>query len=113
MTAVFCYNDMTAIGALSALKRRGRHVPGDVSLVGFDDISFGQYVDPPLTTIHQPKDEMGRLATRMLLDLLDGKQVANVLVPGKLIERASTRVVRVATPQPAPAESVSRSGLSR
>jgi DNA-binding LacI/PurR family transcriptional regulator len=93
-TAVFCYNDMTAIGALSALKRRGLRVPEDVSLVGFDDIPFAAYVDPPLTTIRQPKDEMGRLATRMLLDLLDGKQVANVMVPGKLIVRESTRVLR-------------------
>ncbi|MDE3090130.1 MAG: LacI family DNA-binding transcriptional regulator [Chloroflexota bacterium] len=93
LTAVFCYNDMTAIGALSALKHHGRRVPADVSLVGFDDIPFAAYVDPPLTTIHQPKDEMGRLAMRMLLDLLDGKSVTNVMVPGKLIERESTRAV--------------------
>ncbi len=92
-TAIFCYNDMTAIGALSALKRRGLRVPDDVSLVGFDDIPFARYVDPPLTTIHQPKDEMGRLAMRMLLDLVDGNPVANVTVPGKLIERASTRPI--------------------
>ena len=92
-TAIFCYNDMTAIGALTALKQRGLRVPADVSVVGFDDIPFAQYVDPPLTTIHQPKDEMGRLATQMLFDLLDGKQVANVTVPGELIERESTRPV--------------------
>ncbi len=90
-TAIFCYNDMTAIGALAALKRRGLRVPGDLSVVGFDDIPFAGYIDPPLTTIHQPKDEMGRLAMRMLLDLLDEKKVANVLVPGKLIVRESTR----------------------
>jgi len=100
-TAIFCYNDMTAIGALSALKHRGLRVPEDVSLVGFDDIPFAAYVDPPLTTIHQPKDEMGRLAMRMLLDLLDGKPVTNVMVPGKLIERESTRAIHPATLEPA------------
>jgi len=89
-TAIFCYNDMTAIGALAALKRRGLRVPDDISLIGFDDIPFAAYVDPPLTTIHQPKDEMGRLATGMLLDLLSGKKVANVMMEGKLIVRESS-----------------------
>lgn len=90
-TAVFCYNDATAIGALAALKRRGQRVPDDISLIGFDDIAFASYVDPPLTTIHQAKDEMGRLAMRMLLDLLSGRQVSNVLLPGRLMVRGSTR----------------------
>ncbi len=94
-TAIFCYNDMTAIGALAALKRRGLRVPDDLSVVGFDDIPFAGYIDPPLTTIHQPKDEMGRLAMRMLLDLLDEKKVANVLVPGKLTVRESTRRISI------------------
>jgi DNA-binding LacI/PurR family transcriptional regulator len=93
LTAIFCYNDMTAIGALAALKRHSVRVPDDVSLVGYDDIPFAALVDPPLTTIHQPKDEMGRMAVRMLLDLLDGKRVENVIVPGKLVVRASTRAV--------------------
>lgn len=92
-TAVVCYNDMTAIGALRALKDRGLGVPQDMSLVGFDDIEFASYVDPPLTTIHQPKDEMGRLAMWMLLDLLSGKTVENVIVTGKLVVRASTRAL--------------------
>ncbi len=99
-TAIFCYNDITAIGALSALKHHGLRVPEDVSLVGFDDIPFAQYVDPPLTTIHQPKDEMGRLAMKMLIDLLDGKKVADVVVPGKLIVRESTCVRPAAATSP-------------
>ena len=89
-TAIFCYNDITAIGALRALKQCGVRVPRDISLVGYDDILLASYVDPPLTTIHQPKDEMGRTAMRMLLDLLNGAQVANVRVTGKLIVREST-----------------------
>ncbi len=92
-TAFCCYNDMTAIGALAALKRCGRRVPDDISLVGFDDIEFASYVDPPLTTIRQPKDEMGRLAMRMLLDLLQGKPITNIMVTGELIVRESTRPI--------------------
>ena len=99
-TALFCYNDMTAIGALHALKRRGLRVPEDISIVGFDDIEYALYVDPPLTTIHQPKDEMGHLAMWMLLDLLVGKTVTNVTVTGKLIVRASTSPPTPSVPLP-------------
>jgi LacI family transcriptional regulator, repressor for deo operon, udp, cdd, tsx, nupC, and nupG len=90
VTALVCYNDMTAIGAMHALKRSGKRIPGDISIVGFDDIAFATYVDPPLTTIHQPKDELGRLAMRMLLGILNSNKVANTIVPVKLIEREST-----------------------
>lgn len=89
-TAIFCYNDMTAIGAVSTLKQRGIRVPNDISIVGFDDIPFAAYVDPPLTTIHQPKDEMGRTAMTMLLNLLAGQKIDNVITQGKLIVRASS-----------------------
>jgi DNA-binding LacI/PurR family transcriptional regulator len=95
-TAIFCYNDMTAIGALSALKQKGVRIPQDISIVGYDDISFAQYVDPPLTTIRQPKDEMGQLAARMLLDLVDGKQVENIVLSGELVVRRSTQPIRLA-----------------
>ncbi len=89
-TAIFCYNDMTAIGALSILKQHGIRVPADLSIVGFDDIPFAAYVDPSLTTIHQPKDEMGRIAMKMLLNLLNGQKVDNVIIEGKLIVRESS-----------------------
>lgn len=90
LTALVCYNDMTAIGALAALKRSGKRIPQDISIVGFDDIAFASYVDPPLTTIHQPKDELGRLAMRMLLDILNSNKVANITVPVELVVREST-----------------------
>lgn len=96
-TAIFCYNDMTAIGTLAALKQHAIHVPNDISLVGYDDIHFARYVDPPLTTIRQPKDEMGQLATRMLLDLVDGRKAENVVLPGELIVRQSTRPIKAAS----------------
>ena len=89
-TAVFCYNDMTAIGALSALREAGLGVPVAMSLVGFDDIAMAAYAHPPLTTVAQPKYEMGQLAMRMLLNLLSNQErIQNVVLPGELVVRAS------------------------
>jgi DNA-binding LacI/PurR family transcriptional regulator len=94
-TAVFCFNDMTALGAMSALHGAGLRVPDDVSLVGFDDLFVAQYMDPPLTTVRQPKHDMGRQAMRTLLDLLAGENPdQNCRVPGELIVRRSTGPVR-------------------
>jgi DNA-binding LacI/PurR family transcriptional regulator len=90
-TAVFCYNDMTAIGALKAIHAGGLRVPDDISIVGFDDLSLSEYTEPPLTTVHQPKHEMGRLAMQVLLELLTGADPEqNIRVPGELILRQST-----------------------
>lgn len=95
-TAVFCYNDATAIGALHALYQAGVEVPGEISVMGFDDIAMAAYTTPPLTTIAQPKYEMGQQAMRMLLDLLEGgKQVQNVVLQGKLVVRGSCGPTRV------------------
>ncbi|MGC8880090.1 MAG: substrate-binding domain-containing protein, partial [Anaerolineae bacterium] len=89
-TAFFCYNDMTAIGVLKALREAKLRVPQDMSVIGFDDIALAAYVEPPLTTIAQAKHEMGQLAMRMLLELLSGeKEVHNIVLQGKLIVRAS------------------------
>ena len=90
VTALFCYNDMTAIGALHELKRCQRRIPEDISIVGFDDIAFASYVDPPLTTIQQPKDDLGRQAMHMLLDIWNYAKVANITVPVQLVKREST-----------------------
>jgi len=89
-TAVFCYNDMTAIGAMRAIQQAGLRVPDDISVMGYDDIAFTAYMVPPLTTIKQHKYEMGYQATEMALALLaDGDAVENVLVPGELVVRES------------------------
>jgi LacI family repressor for deo operon, udp, cdd, tsx, nupC, and nupG len=89
-TAVFCYNDMTAIGALRALHEAGVPVPVQVSVIGFDDIALAAYATPPLTTIAQPKYKMGQLAVRMLLDLLSRQEpVRNVMLQGELVVRGS------------------------
>jgi DNA-binding LacI/PurR family transcriptional regulator len=94
VTAIACYNDLTAIGALRMLRRAGRRVPEDISVVGFDDIAAASWVVPALTTISQPKAEMGRLAVEYLARTLDegsAEPVPEVLrLPRTLVAREST-----------------------
>lgn len=94
-TAVFCYNDMSALGALRAIHRRGLNAPDDISLAGFDDLFLASYTQPPLTTVHQPMRRMGMLAMEILLKLMAGEDSANtVRIPAELIIRESTGPVR-------------------
>ncbi len=93
-TAVFCYNDMQAFGALRAVRERGLRVPGDISIAGFDDLFFSSYTEPPLTTIRQPKQQMGRDAAAILLDLLAGGKPRSIVQPGVLVVRQSTAARR-------------------
>ncbi len=87
---------MTAIGLVNAACRKGLDVPGDLAVVGFDDIPFATYFYPPLTTIAQPKVEMGRFAMEMALSLMtlgeeDNEEgLSNIVVQGRLVVRAST-----------------------
>ncbi|MCL4795525.1 MAG: LacI family transcriptional regulator [Bryobacteraceae bacterium] len=90
-TAVFCYNDMSALGALLAIREAGLRVPADISVTGFDDLYLAQYTEPPLTTVRQPMRRMGRLALETLIQLLAGDRTKrNLKVPGELIIRGST-----------------------
>jgi DNA-binding LacI/PurR family transcriptional regulator len=90
-TAVFCYNDMSALGALRALYGHGIKVPDDLSLVGFDDLAIASYTSPLLTTVGQPKQQMGSMAMEMMLKLLSGvDSKTNIKVEGELIIREST-----------------------
>jgi LacI family repressor for deo operon, udp, cdd, tsx, nupC, and nupG len=91
-SAVFCSNDEMAIGAMRALAMHGFAVPGDVSVVGFDDIRFARYTSPPLTTIAQPKNELGREAMRMLIELLNDPStpVLKRVLSADLVVRGST-----------------------
>jgi len=101
-TGVVCFNDLTAVGALRALRTAGRQVPGEVSVVGFDDIDLAAYVEPPLTTIRQPFGELGRRAVEALVGRLrDGSQpsrpaarggapAAVVRLPVELVVRGSS-----------------------
>ncbi|MEH6582685.1 MAG: LacI family DNA-binding transcriptional regulator [Halioglobus sp.] len=89
-TAVFAANDAMAIGALQLLKSRGLRVPSDISIMGFDDIKFSAYCDPPLTTIHQPRSEIGALSMQMMLDQLEGGGAGKRLhLPHQLVVRDS------------------------
>ena len=65
-------------------------MPGQVSIVGFDDVDLAQYVTPPLTTVHQPKLRLGQLATEMLLSLMEDQSVEDQFVPLELVVRRST-----------------------
>lgn len=94
-TAVVCYNDMTALGALKAIRAHGLKVPADISIVGFDDLPLALYTDPPLTTIHQPKQEMGRLAVNLLLQLIAGEHEGHdIRAKAHLVIRESTAAPR-------------------
>lgn len=90
VTAIFCYNDMVAVGVLLACHALGISVPEQLSVIGFDDIGMASYVTPPLTTIHQPKMQLGRLATQVLLDLLQDRPGQNHILLPTLSIRAST-----------------------
>jgi DNA-binding LacI/PurR family transcriptional regulator len=92
-TAIFCYNDITALGVLAYARERGLNVPRDWSVVGFDDLFLSQHLYPPLTTVRQPMLDMGRAAAEVLLGLIAGKETtARVQMPGELIVRQSTGV---------------------
>ena len=90
-TAIFAGNDQMAFGAGLGLQRQGFRVPDDVSLVGFDDLPSAMYAIPPLSTVHQPAYEVGRLAASALLQLLAGNP-PDVSIPApRLIARESSR----------------------
>jgi LacI family transcriptional regulator len=93
-TAVFAANDMIAAGALQHLSVSGVSVPGDISVVGFDNILLSQVVHPPLTTIEQPSAEIGRLACRMIVEMLEGGSGAPAIsLEPTLIERDSVKTL--------------------
>ncbi len=90
-TAVFCYNDMSALGAMRAIRMRGLRVPEDISIVGFDDIFVASYTHPTLTTVRQPMRQMGILAMESLYKLMSGQGSAiRIKVGAELIVREST-----------------------
>ncbi|HYG97720.1 MAG TPA: LacI family DNA-binding transcriptional regulator [Terriglobales bacterium] len=91
-TAVLTSNDLSAIGALRAIHAAGLQVPGDISLIGFDDIELSQYTDPPLTTVRLSRQELGRTAFEALMNIIDGvsDSGAEFAVSTHLIVREST-----------------------
>ena len=90
LDAVFAASDLMAHGATRSLRRAGRRVPDDVAVVGFDDVELARYVDPPLTTVHQPILEIGRTLVRQLVAMVGGSSVEqSVVLPTRLVVRES------------------------
>lgn len=104
-SAVFCVNDETAIGFISALRDRGIECPRDVSVIGFDDIEVSPYFIPPLTTMRQPREHIGRIATGAVIDIIEGEApegALHVVLRSELVVRASTRRYVEAAPELVP-----------
>ncbi len=100
-TAVFTHNDVLALGAMHAIRSAGLEIPGDISVVGYDDTTSSAYLGPPLTTVKFPTDEMGRRAAEMILRLAQHKDELpprTLTLPVKLMVRASTGPPPVRTP---------------
>ncbi|KXG75442.1 Catabolite control protein A [Thermotalea metallivorans] len=95
-TAVFAASDTMAVGAASAVLHRGYHIPGHISIVGFDGIEVSEYFYPSITTIRQPRYDMGACGMRLLMKMLKGENVEEneVILKHELIKRNSCRAVR-------------------
>lgn len=92
-TGVIAYNDLMALGALHAIRAHGLQVPGDISIIGIDDIAMASHANPPLTTLSTPKHRMGRLAVQILRRMRDGQappEESYTLMESRLIVREST-----------------------
>lgn len=90
LTAVFFASDLMAIGALRWAQQQGIKVPGDVSIVGFDNIELSEYVTPGLTTIHQRRYEMGVTAANSLVAMLEGDMAQGRVLPPDIVIRGTT-----------------------
>ncbi|WP_184964140.1 LacI family DNA-binding transcriptional regulator [Nonomuraea endophytica] len=91
LDAVFAASDLMAVGALRELKAAGRRVPGDIALVGFEDSKAALHTDPPLTTVHQPTEQMGRQMAHLLVARINGEELSQpvVILDTHLVRRAS------------------------
>jgi LacI family transcriptional regulator len=94
-TAIFALNDLMALGALRAAAEAGCSVPQDLAVIGYDDLELAQYTNPPLTTIAQPKKEVGAQAILLLVDRIARKDrpPSRLVLPPELIVRRSTQPV--------------------
>jgi DNA-binding LacI/PurR family transcriptional regulator len=92
LDAVFAASDPMAVGAMRVLKEQRRRIPEDVALVGFDDSATARHTDPPLTTVHQPLESMGREMARLLVARIRGEPVesSTVILDTHLVTRASS-----------------------
>jgi len=98
-TAAFVASDTLALGARAALSEHGLSVPQDVALVGFDDLPFARYMDPPLTTVHLPVSDLARRASEVMIALLSGDPIPcdRIILDTELIIRESCGVSYAST----------------
>lgn len=91
-TAIICVNDIMAVGVMRALRDRGMQIPEDVSVTGFDNVRLAEYCEPPLTTVHIPRDEIGRMAFAALVPGKDLPDVAGqeIVIEPEVVLRSST-----------------------
>jgi len=89
LDAIFAHSDRWALGALAELRERGIHVPGEIAVVGYDDVATAAHANPPLTTIRQDGDLVGRLLARTLAQQLQTGVVSAVTIPAELVVRES------------------------
>ena len=95
-TAIFCGNDMMAIGAIQAIEEANLNVPEDISIVGFDDIEVARYINPALTTVRMKLLEMASIATNTLITSIESNSnfSANYTIPIDLIKRNSCKPLK-------------------
>ncbi|SHF28306.1 transcriptional regulator, LacI family [Marinitoga hydrogenitolerans DSM 16785] len=93
-TAIFFSNDQMALGGMKAIYELGYSIPEDISILGFDDDSYSKYLFPPLTTIKQPRNEMGKIAAQLIIERITGKGSKvkrKILLPTEIIERCTVK----------------------
>lgn len=95
-TAILCANDMLAVGAMKALREHKLYIPRDVSLIGINDMETVRYLDPMLTTVNIPLEEMGKHTAKLLIDRIEGghKLPVRMMIPNALIRRDSCALPR-------------------
>jgi LacI family transcriptional regulator len=96
-SAIFFINDQVALGGARAIYEAGYSIPDDISIIGFDNDNYSKYLYPPLTTIHQPRKEMGENAAKLLVERIEGKGSKvkrKIILPTKIIERNSVKEVK-------------------
>lgn len=94
LTAVFAISDVMAIGAAKAIGEKGLNIPGDISIIGFDDIDYAAFFNPALTTIHQPVEEIAFATAEIMVGILDERQTHKHMVfPTEIIERSSCKTI--------------------
>jgi LacI family transcriptional regulator len=96
-TAAFCANDLLALGLMRGLAQRGIAIPGEIALIGYDDVEFASVLSPALSSVRQPKYQLGRAATELLLEEIggvEGHQHRQIVYQPELVVRASTLLAR-------------------